>query len=204
MKDTRNFGALRSHESLFETFPDFLPEKSTDPLFLSLMENTPWNTEVVSMFGRVIETRREVAFFGTEPFSYGYTGTRHQAMPLPPDLDEVLTAVRALTDANFNSVLATRYPDGKAGLGWHRDDEVELGPRKDIQIASLSLGARRHFEIRDTLTQACQRFTLESGTLFMMRPGFQDRYQHRVPKDPHITTPRINLSFRTLYPRPIP
>ena len=123
-------------------------------------------------------------------------------MPLPPELSEVLTEIQALCDESFNTVLATRYPDGKAGLGWHRDDEIELGPRTEIEIASISLGATRHFEIRDTLTQSCQQFRLESGTLFMMRAGFQDQYQHRVPKEPRITTPRINLSFRTVYPTP--
>jgi len=151
------------------------------------------------MFGRTIETQREVAFWGTEDLSYGYSGTRHRALALPSELEEVLAAVRTVSDGKFNSVLATRYCDGRVGLGWHRDDELELGPRTEIQIASLSLGALRQFEIRDTLTKSCRRFGLESGTLLVMQAGFQALYQHRVPKDLSVTSPRINLSFRTVY-----
>lgn len=204
VKDTRNYGALRCHEGDFSLIPGFLSTKKAQALFVTLMDDLPWKTEWVKMFGRPIETRREVAFFGTHPLCYGYAGTRHQAAPLPPELAGILTAVQNACHAPFNSILATRYPDGHAGLGWHRDNEAELGPAADIKIASLSLGSTRPFEIRDRVSQEIERFTLESGTLFIMDSGFQTRWQHRVPKAPAGTLPRINLSFRTLKPPALP
>ena len=204
MKDTRNLGALRSQDGHFEIIPSFLSAKSADELFATLMQTINWKTEVVKMFGKTIETRRQVAFFGKVSVSYGYSGTRHEAKPLPDTLTEVLKKVQIHCDAPFNTVLATFYPDGNSGLGWHRDDEADLGPRSQIQIASLSLGATRQFEIRNQLTQDTQRFRLESGALAHMNQGFQDQWQHRVLKEPKIQTPRINLSFRTFKTYPAP
>ncbi|MEY4685143.1 MAG: hypothetical protein RLZ25_1602 [Pseudomonadota bacterium] len=200
VKDTRNHGALRCHGGQFEIIPGFLSGKTADELLLSLIESLDWASERVRMFGRSIETRRKVAFFGTEPLSYGYTGTRHHAKAIPTPLIPILAAVQNSCAAPFNSILATRYPDGNAALGWHRDDETELGPRADIEIASLSLGATRPFEIRDPLTHETHRYPLEHGSLFFMRKGFQERWQHRVPKVSGTTLLRINLSFRTLKP----
>ena len=198
VKDTRNLGALRSHVDDFETIPSFLPAKSANELFIHLMKTIDWKPEVVKMFGKTIETRRQVAFFGMESQCYVYSGTRHQARPMPASLIEVLKRVQDHCDEPFNTILATRYLDGKTGLGWHRDDEGELGPLGQIQIASLSLGVTRQFEIRHHLTQNIHRFDLESGTLALMAKGFQERWQHRVPVASKITEPRISLSFRTL------
>lgn len=202
MKDTRNIGPLRSHEGHFEIIPSFLPRKIADELFMTLLETIDWKSDVVKMFGKTIESRREVAFFGTEPLSYGYSGTRHHASTLPSALTQILKRVQERCDEPFNTILATRYPDGNVGVGWHRDDEPELGPRRHIQIASLSLGATRRFETRNQGTQEIQRIGLENGTLALMARGFQERWQHRVPLEPRITEPRINLSFRTLRTEP--
>ena len=46
----------------------------------------------------------------------------------------------------FNSVLLNLYRDGQDSMGWHSDDESELGPAP--AIASLSLGEPRRFLLR--------------------------------------------------------
>lgn len=129
MKDTRNHGALRSHNADYKITSGFLAAESAQSLFIELLESIPWQPETVRMFGRRIESRRRGAFFGSIPLIYGYSGIRHQSLPMPPVLGDLLTLVRQGTGVDFNSLLATLYPDGNTSLGWHQDDEPELGPR---------------------------------------------------------------------------
>lgn len=98
----------------------------------------------------------------------------------------------------FNSVLLNRYRNGGDSMGWHRDDEPELGQQS--VIASLSLGASRRFLLRrvDAHVQrhACQ---LGHGDLLVMRGHCQRDYQHALPKMAGVTAERINLTFRQVY-----
>ena len=54
--------------------------------------------------------------------------------------------MRASWASRFNSVLANLYRDGRDCMGWHSDDEPELGPAP--VIASVSLGATRRFVLK--------------------------------------------------------
>src|SRR5690606_40383735 len=66
------------------------------------------------------------------------------ALPIyswPPGLEALRTRLRDELEQPFNSVLANLYRDGRDAMGWHSDDEPELGP--EPLIASLSLGAVR-------------------------------------------------------------
>jgi alkylated DNA repair dioxygenase AlkB len=95
-------------------------------------------------------------------------------------------------------VLANFYRNGNDSLGWHTDNERELGARP--RIASLSLGAERIFEIRHNLTREILRLPLHSGSLLIMSGDFQTCWQHRIPKQRAILAPRINLTFRHIVP----
>ena len=53
---------------------------------------------------------------------------------------------------DFNSCLANLYRDGTDSMGYHSDDEPELGLRPTI--ASVSLGDRRRFVLRHRATRA--------------------------------------------------
>ncbi|MFT5812390.1 MAG: alkylated DNA repair dioxygenase AlkB [Psychroserpens sp.] len=46
----------------------------------------------------------------------------------------------------FNAVLANLYRNQQDSVGWHSDDEPELG--KMPTIASLSFGAEREFQLK--------------------------------------------------------
>lgn len=199
MKDTRNAPSLRSHEDLLEIIPEFLHPEASDALLKALQTQIAWNDENVKMFGRSISTRRKIAFFGLSPVTYRYSGAHLKAESIPPCLDDILKTVRRTTGHPFNSILLHLYPDGGAAMGWHRDNEAELGPAGQIQLATLSLGACRRFAIRRISSKSTQIFPLHSGTLVQMKQGFQSEYQHCVFKDPKILAPRINLSFRNLF-----
>ena len=96
----------------------------------------------------------------------------------------------------FNSVLLNYYRDGTDSVGWHADNESELGERPII--ASLSFGATRTFELRRRTTGKVAKVPLTSGSILVMRGTTQRDWVHRIPKEPG-STGRINLTFRFIH-----
>ena len=101
-------------------------------------------------------------------------------------------------DANFNSCLLNYYPTGHDGMGYHADDEKELGAQP--VIASLSLGARRKFVFKHKKTQEKVALYLESGQLIVMHGETQRFWKHSITKTKTVTDGRISLTFRHLQP----
>jgi len=115
----------------------------------------------------------------------------------------LLPALEAACAAPFNSVLLNRYRSGAEHMGWHADDEPELGP--EPVIASLSLGAERRFLLRLRAEPAIkQEWRLGHGDLLLMRGDCQRVAQHALPKMVRVADERINLTFRRVGPRPSP
>jgi alkylated DNA repair dioxygenase AlkB len=96
----------------------------------------------------------------------------------------------------FDSVLANRYRDGRDSMGWHSDDEKELGP--DPVIASVSLGAGRRFRLRHRSRPdlATLDLVLEHGSLLVMQGATQHHWKHCLPRTARPVGERINLTFR--------
>ena len=116
---------------------------------------------------------------------------------MPDFVGELLREVVKRTEIAFNSILVNLYHDGTQSMGWHADDEAELGP--DPTIASLSVGAERELRFCHRHNKG-QRLaiSLEHGSLLMMYPPLQQYWLHELPKRRSITEPRINFSFRVL------
>jgi alkylated DNA repair dioxygenase AlkB len=94
--------------------------------------------------------------------------------------------------------LLNLYRDGDDSMGWHSDDEPELGERP--VIASLSLGATRRFRMRHRRRKDLEpvAIDLESGSLLIMQGDTQRFWKHQVPKTRRTVEPRINLTFRSI------
>jgi len=99
---------------------------------------------------------------------------------------------------SFNGVLLNSYRTGEDGMGWHQDNEPELG--REPVIASLSLGAPRRFSIRAKTATARWDLTLEPGSLLLMHGRSQVDFQHSLPKTRLSVAQRINLTFRQIKP----
>ena len=100
----------------------------------------------------------------------------------------------------MNSVLANLYRDGRDAMGWHSDDEPELGPRP--VIASLSLGGTRRFVFRHRREpERKYELPLGHGSLLLMRGDTQADWKHALPRTARPVAPRINLTFRRILPR---
>jgi alkylated DNA repair dioxygenase AlkB len=85
-------------------------------------------------------------------------------------------------------------------MGWHSDDEKEL--LDNAPIASLSLGAGRNFIFKHKASKKTIPIFLDSDSLLLMKGITQKYWQHRLPTTKKVTTPRINLTFRTIIKHP--
>jgi len=174
----------------------FTPDEA-DELLAALLTGITWQQEDIVMFGEPRRVPRLVAWHGDPGTAYTYSGTAHEPLPWTPVLQSIRSRVQDLTSHSFNSVLLNRYRDGRDGMGWHADDERELG--RDPAIASVSLGATRRFKLRHRrLRDAVATIELAHGDLLLMAGRTQHDYVHAVPKTTRPVGERVNLTFRLL------
>ena len=138
---------------------------------------------------------REEVWIG--PYAYEFSGRTLDPRGWTPEIEVIRDKIHARYGGDYNSVLLNRYANERDSVSWHSDDEPEMDSKHPI--ASLSLGASRTFLIRAIANKkAVQTYMLTSGSLLLMPPGFQQRYQHCVPKSKAPCGPRINLTFRRM------
>ncbi len=151
------------------------------------------------MFGRLVDSPRLSCWMGDPQAAYRYSGVRFTPVPWLPALAAVRERLQLETGHAFNSVLLNRYRDGRDCMGWHSDDEPELGPQP--LIASLSLGATRRFLLKHRArpeVRACVE--LQHGDLLLMGGDTQRHYRHALPRTARPVGERINLTFRQILP----
>lgn len=175
--------------------PAFLSAQAADAALAALVEEIPWEQHRIRLYGREHASPRLSCWIGDAGAYYTYSRTRFEPRAWTPALQALRAQVESTCAARFNSVLANLYRDGGDGMGWHADDEPELGPRP--VIASVSLGAVRGFAFRDRAERR-QRLKLElpHGSLLLMAGQTQALYQHALPKSARPLPPRLNLTFR--------
>lgn len=166
-------------------------------LFGQLRRDIDWQQEDVLIFGQRCRVPRLVAWHGDPGASYTYSGTLHVPQPWTPALDLVRARIDLLTGCTFNAVLLNLYRDGRDGMGWHADDEPELG--REPVIASVSLGAARRFCLRHRKHRDLRLdVLLGDGSLLLMAGTTQHHWLHALPKTAALVGPRINLTFRSI------
>ncbi len=175
--------------------PVFSEDESAE-ILSSLLAEIPWLSDEVVMFGKRIVTARKVAWFADEGRSYAYSGTTKIAHPWSQPLADLRGKAEQLTGATYNSCLLNLYHTGEEGMGWHSDDEKAIVPGSSI--ASLSFGAERKFAFKHKQTKETVSLLLENGSLLDMRGAIQRHWLHQLPKTKKVTTPRVNLTFRTM------
>lgn len=173
-----------------------LAPKEATKYFEQLMNSIKWQHDEAVIFGKHITTKRKVAWYGDEAYPYRYSGTTKLALPWVEALTELKEKIESLTGENFNSCLLNLYHDGSEGMAWHSDAEIAL--KKNGAIASLSLGAARKFSFKHKKEKTKIDLLLEHGSLLVMKGVTQTYWLHRLPPSKKITTPRINLTFRTI------
>jgi alkylated DNA repair dioxygenase AlkB len=171
-------------------------KSDTDYFFKELWENIAWKNDEALIFGKHFITKRKVAWYGDKPFEYSYSNKTKIALPWTDALKTIKAITETTTKETYNSCLLNLYHDGNEGMAWHSDAEKDL--KKDGAIASLSFGAERKFGCKHKIDQTKITLPLENGSLLLMKGTTQTHWLHRLPPTTKITTPRINLTFRTI------
>ena len=184
-------GALRFQHNFYA--PEFCQRAMQ-----SLSADTAWRHEQIVLFGKRMWQPRLVAAHGDAGVAYRYSGLTLPTHDWTPVLSEIKQAVELAAGRTFNSVLLNFYRDQHDSMGWHSDDESELGP--DPVIASISFGATRKFKLKHKTRRELPTLTLDltDGSLLLMEGRTQTFWKHAVEKTRIVTGPRINLTFRQL------
>lgn len=170
-------------------------------LYYALLTTLPWQSDIVTLFGKTHVTTRQIVWMGDSDASYQYSGHTRQAIAWTDSVFHVKHHVEQQLlkigiHANFNSCLLNYYPSGDEGMGYHADDEKELGDQPII--ASLSLGATRKFVFKHKKTQDKVELYLESGQLIVMHGDTQKYWKHSITKTKTVDEGRISLTFRQM------
>lgn len=176
--------------------PGFLDSDDADDLLRTLRADVPWQQRRAVVYGERHPIPRLERWYGDPGAAYGYSGQQLERTDWHPALRALRDRLEVEVGERFNGVLANLYRSGDDRVGWHADDEPELGPAP--VIASISLGDTRRFRIRhrDTLTTAT--VDLDHGSLLVMGGLTQRRCEHEIPRTAKPVGERINLTFRRI------
>jgi len=188
--------SLLPHDGEAIYYPgDLLP--LSNPSWLDILtDSIAWSNDTVKMFGKTLTLNRKSAWHGDSGAAYSYSGIRREPLQWTEELLMIKKSCEEVSNATFNSVLCNYYHDGKDGMGWHCDDERELG--KEPIIASVSFGAERIFAFKHRNSKERINIRLEHGSMLIMRGQTQHSWQHALPKSTIVHEPRINLTFRNI------
>lgn len=176
---------------------NFFTQEESDVFYQTLKKSIPWEQQPITMFGKKVMQPRLTSWHGDENCRYKYSGLQLTPKAWTPELLEIKCRIEAAVDSDFNSVLLNNYRDENDSMGWHRDDEKELGPNP--LIASVSFGATREFQIRHLEDHSLKfKILLPHGSLLVMGGACQHHWQHAIPKTKAAHQPRINLTFRKI------
>lgn len=163
----------------------------------ALFDELQWRQDQLLMYGKLQHIPRLQAWYGDLGCDYHYSKLTLAALPWTPLLAKLKTDVSQFCQHEFNGVLANCYRDQHDSVGWHSDDESELGDQPTI--ASLSFGAERVFYLKHKVTGETFKIPLQSGSLLVMSKQTQKFWWHAVNKMKRQCSMRINLTFRKIY-----
>jgi alkylated DNA repair dioxygenase AlkB len=163
-----------------------------------LLDQTIWRQESVRIYGKQYQQPRLVSLYGDPGKKYDYSGISLHPLPWTDLLREIKRRVEDCTDARFNAVFLNLYRDHNDSMGFHSDDEKELG--KNPTIASVTFGATRVFKLKHKFRKDLSpaNIPLEAGTVLLMKGSTQHFWKHGIDKQKAPCGPRVNLTFRTL------
>lgn len=177
----------------------YTPNAVADPekCFEHFWNNLPWEQRDVP--------RREVYFSDIDkPYSYG-TGRGEKTYYPVEAWDELIAEIKQKAEEDFGvkfeACFCNGYVDEHDSLNWHADDSAVIDHNRPILV--YSFGAEREIWVKSPDNEVT-KYTLASGSLFVMPAGMQRTHLHRIPKHSASCGPRISLTFRGLLPAAAP
>lgn len=171
-------------------------QAEADRYLQMLLDTIAWRQDEAVIMGKHIFTKRKVAWYGDQAFSYTYSNTTRHALPWTPELLALKAVTEQRTGETYNSCLLNLYHSGEEGMAWHSDAERDL--KRNGAIGSLSFGAERKFSFKHKKREQTVSVVLQHGSLLVMKDTTQTHWLHRLPPTKLVTRPRVNLTFRTI------
>jgi alkylated DNA repair dioxygenase AlkB len=191
-----NNNLLSQHGELY-LLPNFLNTKDADAAYELLLQNIKWKQYHIKMFGKLLAQPRLTAWYGSAGTNYSYSGLNLVPETFSKELLTLKARIEQVGSTQFNSVLLNLYRNENDSMGWHADDEKELGINPII--ASLSLGQTRKFQVKHKFIKNLNlNLLLTHGSLLLMKGEMQHYWQHAIPKSKNSCDQRINLTFRNI------
>ena len=178
-----------------------------------LLDEVDWNSDEESSirrpYGRdLCKVPRQQTAYGEPGTHYAFSGSVVHARPWIPVLLELRDALHGRTGFRANFVLVNHYRSGADYMGWHSDDERDMGPEPELY--SLTLGAARDFQFRRRAARGAGNappreiitLPLASGSLLHMQHPTNRDFKHQLPRrggrQPEHIGPRVNLTWRRI------
>lgn len=179
-------------------FDNIFKNQESKKLYQNLINNIQWRQDKIKIFGKLIDQPRLTSFYGDANKDYSYSGIVMKPIDWNDDLLFIRKRVEDIAKIKFSSVLLNYYRDGNDSMGWHSDDEKELG--KNPVIGSVSFGESRVFQMRHKFRKELKKvdITLSNGSFLLMKGATQHFWQHQIPKTKRELESRINLTFRQI------
>ncbi len=175
----------------------FFDDEESKRLMRGLIDHIHWKHEEIIVFGRKVLQPRLTAFYGDAHKSYSYSNITLQPLPWNKDLSFIRRRIENVSGHQFTSVLLNYYRDGQDSMGWHSDNEKELGTNP--VIASVSFGESRKFMLKHKRDKNLKSsIILNNGSLLLMEGPTQHHWNHQIPKTKSPMGARINLTFRKI------
>jgi alkylated DNA repair dioxygenase AlkB len=175
-------------------WPNWLDAARSMALLQILQSQLPWSQDSILLFGKKVKIPRQQVWMGDNHCRYRYSGATFEPVPWHPQVKQLADKVGQFLQQPFNCVLLNLYASGQQHMGWHADNEPELG--QDPTIASVSLGVSRRFELKHRAQPWQLSLNLDPGSLLLMAANCQQHWLHRLPKQSKVHQSRLNLTFR--------
>lgn len=174
--------------------------RPVDDVLADLIDQIEWKHQDVVIKGKTFKQPRLTAWYGDAGAGYTYSGLSLDPLPWTPLLEAIKTIVEEETGCHFNSALLNLYRNNRDSIGFHSDNEPELG--KNPTVASVSFGHEREFILKPKWNRPgpTHRIRLASGSLLVMAGETQRNWLHGVEKETTPCGPRVNITFRRIAP----
>jgi len=182
-----------------EVIEDFYAVADCERIYHRLLQEQNWPDNHYIVAGRQFTLPRLQTWHADPGIKYSYSNNLLETRSWTSLLSDIRAKIELCLDFSFNSVLVNWYRNGEDHVGWHADNERELGEQPFI--VSLTFGAERLFEFRNKKSLESGSMLLRNGTLLIMRPNFQRHWLHSVPIEKNLMAGRINLTFRKVIPK---
>ena len=184
-------GKIIFHEGFFSL-------EESHRLMQSLIKTIDWTQDEVIVYGKRHKIPRLNAWYGDEGKVMKYSGLSLEPKTWTKVLLEIKSKIEEASGTKFNSCLLNYYRDGKDGMGWHQDNEKELGINPII--ASVTFGETRPFQLKHISNKELKKvdIPLSNGSLLTMAGETQHYWKHQIPKTTKTLESRINLTFRQI------